>query len=93
VSTPIRDVVRPYGELGLAYIAHNADEFVAQLERALRKTTGLKRRERVDVFLRSLSWDSIWSSMNTLLNDAVASRRQAAPGGNPDLLQEAAYVG
>jgi UDP-galactopyranose mutase len=93
VSTAIRDVVRPYGDLGLAYISHCPTEFVAELTRALRQTKGLKWRERVDVFLRSLSWDATWASMNTLIEDAVASRGPRKQGETPAVLREAAYVG
>jgi len=32
VSTAIRDVERPYGELGLAKIARSAEEFIAHSE-------------------------------------------------------------
>ena len=35
VSTPIRDVVRPYGEQNLVQIAAKADEFVAASEEVL----------------------------------------------------------
>jgi UDP-galactopyranose mutase len=34
VSTAIRDVVRPYGEKNLVYIASTAEEFVAACEKA-----------------------------------------------------------
>ena len=58
VSTPIRDVVRPYGEFGLAHIAKDAEEFVMQAERAMACGITLKWRERADAFLASLSWDA-----------------------------------
>src|SRR5678815_953596 len=35
VSTPIRDVVRPYGEVGLVKIAETAEDFVASIQAAL----------------------------------------------------------
>ena len=35
VSTPIRDVVRPYGEMGLVEIAEDPESFVAAAERAM----------------------------------------------------------
>ena len=37
VSTSIRDVIRPYGDLGLVHIADTVDEFVAAVEVALRE--------------------------------------------------------
>src|SRR5947209_2419981 len=35
VSTSIRDVVRPYGEMGMAQIADTVDQFVRCVERAM----------------------------------------------------------
>ena len=40
VSTSIRDVVRPYGQQGLARIADTVDDFVAAIEAALRRGSG-----------------------------------------------------
>ena len=48
VSTAIRDVERPYGELGLAKIAHSVDEFIAASEQAMSADMCLKWRERAD---------------------------------------------
>jgi UDP-galactopyranose mutase len=81
VSTPVRDVVRPYGDLGLARIASTADEFVAACDQAMAFKMGMKWRERADAFLETMSWDSVWSSMNLLIEslfDGRGSRRNAA---------------
>ena len=67
VSTAIRDVVRPYGELGLARIADSPEDFIRAAEQAMASDMGLKWRERADEFLRSLSWDSVWNSMSHLI--------------------------
>jgi UDP-galactopyranose mutase len=75
VSTPIRDVVRPYGELGLAHIASSAEEFVIRAEEAMAYHMGIKWRERADAFLQSMSWDSIWESMTSLLTVAIAAKK------------------
>jgi UDP-galactopyranose mutase len=74
VSTAIRDVVRPYGELGLARIARSADEFVAAADEVIGMDMGFKWRERADEFLESLSWDSVWGVMNTLIAGALKLR-------------------
>src|SRR5579871_3932480 len=50
VSTSIRDVVRPYGEMGLVEIADSANDFVAALERAL-ETDRTTWQTKVDRFL------------------------------------------
>ena len=62
VSTPIRDVVRPYGEQGLAHIAATAPEFVAAIDAALAEDVAA-RLARVDPFLADLSWDRTWQDM------------------------------
>jgi hypothetical protein len=74
VATPIRDVVKPYGELGLVEIAEDAQEFVTAIDRVL-STHDAAWRERVDSFLAGLSWDRTWTEMCRLMNDAVASGR------------------
>jgi UDP-galactopyranose mutase len=81
VSTAIRDVERPYGELGLAKIAHSANEFIAHSEQVMSAGMSLKWRERADEFLKSISWDSVWGGMNRLLagvlTDVPAERAAA----------------
>jgi len=85
VSTPIRDVVRPYGEMGLVEIAEDAPSFVAAAERVLRAAApdgpGESREEwlrRVDGFLAGSSWRSTWQRMSDLIDSAIAARRQVA---------------
>jgi UDP-galactopyranose mutase len=74
VSTPIRDVVRPYGELGLARIVHDADEFVSAAEQLMQFGMSLKWRERADAFLQTLSWNSVWAEMNRLITAQLLAR-------------------
>jgi UDP-galactopyranose mutase len=73
VSTSVRDVVRPYGELALVSIADTPEEFVAAVERLL-MTPVDDWSERVDRFLAEMSWDRTWSEMAHLI-DGVAGRR------------------
>jgi UDP-galactopyranose mutase len=73
VSTSIRDVVRPYGQLGLVEIADSADEFVAACERTLATKDRAEWLKRVDTFLATTSWDRTWESMSRLLGAAVAA--------------------
>ncbi|MEP6538372.1 MAG: glycosyltransferase [Bryobacteraceae bacterium] len=79
VSTAIRDVVRPYGELGLARIANSADEFIDASERAMSADMCMKWRERSDEFLKGLSWDSVWAGMNRLICEALPVEKALAP--------------
>jgi UDP-galactopyranose mutase len=76
VSTSIRDVVRPYGELGLVRIANTPDEFVAAIEAALQEDASSRLRQ-VDAHLSQTSWDQTWGRMNELIEDVVELRRAA----------------
>lgn len=62
VSTPITDVVRPYGEEGTVAIARDADEVVRALERVMAEPRG-SWLEAVDRRLSTMSWDRTWSGM------------------------------
>jgi UDP-galactopyranose mutase len=76
VSTPIRDVVRPYGAEGLVRIAADAPTFVAAIEEALAsdRTSLLARADR---FLATQSWDATWAQMEQLANELTRPRAQA----------------
>jgi UDP-galactopyranose mutase len=67
ISTPIRDVVRPYGERGYAVIADGAQEFARGID-ALLETPTLPLRE-IDAFLDTQSWDETWEHMRRLVED------------------------
>ena len=71
VSTAIRDVIRPYGELGLVHIGGTPDEFINVSEKAMSRDMGMKWRERADDFLTTLSWDAVWEGMNRLICGVV----------------------
>lgn len=71
VSTPIRDVVRPYGELNLVHIAETAEEFVAAGDEALREDSD-ERLKRADEFLSQISWDKTWAQMANLIDEAIS---------------------
>jgi len=76
VSTAIRDVVRPYGEIGLVHIAATAEEFVEAIETALTEdaeTRGAKAAEH----LATMSWDKTQKAMAELI-DEVIERKEAA---------------
>lgn len=77
VSTPIRDVVNPYGEKGLARIAGNAEEFVAEIEEALAENA-VERQLKVDEFLAGTSWDETFRAMKDLIEKSVGEREEKA---------------
>jgi len=75
VSTSIRDVVRPYGEMGMVRIADTPEEFVAAVEIILsNETAALEWLTQVDAFLEKNSWDRTWNSMMQLIDSAMATR-------------------
>jgi UDP-galactopyranose mutase len=75
VSTSIRDVVRPYGELGLARIADDPADFAAAIDACLAEP---RVSARADAFLAQSSWDTTWARMEKLLDSALEGRRTAA---------------
>jgi glycosyltransferase involved in cell wall biosynthesis len=87
VSTPIRDVVRPYGEGGLVRIAGDAEAFVRAVEAALAEAhapSGARAAwlARVDERLARMSWDGTWAAMEALIRGAVAARGGALHAGD-----------
>ncbi|MGQ4274674.1 glycosyltransferase [Terrihabitans sp. B22-R8] len=78
ISTPITDVVHPYGDLGLVDIAHDADTFVQKAEILLRRPTG-SWLARVDEHLATMSWDLTWSCMDQLMQRAPGRGTASLP--------------
>ena len=74
VSTPITDVVDPYGHEGLVAIAENPEEFIQQTSAALPARHSAKRLAKADAFLSQMSWDLTWSRMFHLIEDAMRHR-------------------
>jgi UDP-galactopyranose mutase len=77
VSTPIRDVVRPYGELGLVHIASTAEEFVSACEQAMIEHNE-ERLSAADEFLSQISWDKTWGQMADLIDEAAVKKTSKA---------------
>ncbi|MBB4004646.1 glycosyltransferase family 1 protein [Aurantimonas endophytica] len=73
VSTPITDVVRPYGALGLVQIAATAEEVVAGIESMLSRPRE-SWLSKVDETLSKTSWDVTWAAMHREL-DSIAKRK------------------
>lgn len=77
ISTPIRDVVRPYGENKLVEIASTAEEFIAAAEKIF-KGCPEDWAERRDKFLAQISWDKTWENMTALINGTMEKKPKAA---------------
>lgn len=75
VSTPIHDVVEPYGVKALVNIASTPNEFEAAIEGALRLKGKQDWQEKVNHFLKDLSWDKTWAGMLDKINSVLKDRR------------------
>ena len=83
VSTPIRDVVRPYGDLNLVQIASNATDFGKAISTALTQRTDADWRQRTNAYLATISWDQTWQQMLALMQPRLAAKTPdaaTAPG-------------
>jgi UDP-galactopyranose mutase len=71
ISTSITDVVEPYGNKGLVFIADTADEFIQAGETILNTILTNHCYEKwlgkVDNFLYGMSWDKTWRDMMNII--------------------------
>lgn len=74
LSTPIHDVVEPYGRQGLVEIASHAAALVEAGDRLLAEPSEAtaRRRAAADQMLRRGSWDRTWAAMRGLIGAAAA---------------------
>ncbi len=83
VSTSIRDVVRPYGDLKLVRIADTVPEFIAAAEKAMQEDNVASGwLSRVDAFLEKISWDRTLASMVKLIDSAIAADNKEEKNGS-----------
>lgn len=83
ISTSIRDVVRPYGELKLVEITDKPDEFIKAAEKILSTPASSDWLTRVDAFLENISWDKTWAQMSDLIAKVTERRRPARSASLP----------
>jgi UDP-galactopyranose mutase len=76
VSTPIADVVEPYGRAGHVEIAEDADGFIDRAATLLQRPR-TKWLKAVDRHLAGMSWDDTWAGMRLRL-DAFRPARAAS---------------
>jgi len=77
ISTSIKDVVRPYGEMKLVEITDTADEFIAAAEKILSRSDRSEWLQKVDAFLENISWDKTWAQMSELIDEVIERKRPA----------------
>ena len=80
VSTPITDVVTPYGEMGLVQIASSPTDFIDSIVYAMAEDRET-RLDAVNEFLADRSWDRTFREMNELIEDVI--RKKALSGTVP----------
>ena len=78
VSTPITDVVRPYGEQSLVEIAATPEDFVSRAEFLLDGPREDWLR-KVDSHLSKTSWDRTWAAMRKEINRVLARAPRRTP--------------
>jgi UDP-galactopyranose mutase len=89
ISTSIRDVIRPYREIGLVRIADTAEQFVKAAEAAMSEDAQDRIRQG-DAFLSQMSWDRNWARMSALIDEAVAVNHGAAQTSQPAMVVNSA---
>jgi glycosyltransferase involved in cell wall biosynthesis len=78
VSTSITDVIRPYGDKGLARIADDPQDFAEAIDASL--SDGPERLVKADAFLANLSWDRTWQGMHALINGVARNLGRTSQG-------------
>ncbi|WP_229212910.1 glycosyltransferase [Dyadobacter soli] len=79
VSSPIRDVVYPYEEIGLFSIANDADTFITAIEKELTHAADPHWMHAVDEFLSDKSWEHTFSAMVKLMMKVQKPERPVVP--------------
>lgn len=67
VSTSIRDVVMPYGEMGMVEIADSVNDFTSAIYRLLEQGDNIGWQMMVKDHLKENSWDLTWSKMRDVI--------------------------
>jgi UDP-galactopyranose mutase len=74
VSSPIKDVVRHYGQLEGVGIASSADQFIAECERMLSLPRGGDWLGEADLLLSATSWSTTQARMSALIAELLGDR-------------------
>lgn len=74
VSTPIADIVDPYGKNALVSVADNAPDFISAIEYWLTCENKEQWLEKADKFLLTMSWDITFSDMAARMSQTYIGR-------------------
>ncbi|MEO6547707.1 MAG: glycosyltransferase family 1 protein [Ferruginibacter sp.] len=75
ISTPITDVIVPYGEMGLVHIVNNGEELVDKATIELNRLDRSAWLSEVDSFLSNISWDITWEKMHDLIKQELKNKQ------------------
>ena len=75
VSSPIRDVVNPYGNKNLVHIYNDAYELIEKVSVELSVKDKAEWLERVDAYLSNISWDLTFEKMNRLIEKGMQNAK------------------
>lgn len=93
VSTPIRDVVRPYAEQNLVFVGETAEEFIKCIDQCFSIDSD-EWLKRVDEFLANMSWDSTFDRMAGIVRSAYNSQfKPSAQVGFLDSSEISSHMG
>ena len=79
VSTSIKDVVRPYGELDLISIADTPEEFSGAIDCELHRRSDQSWKEKVASLLSQTSWDTTWVYMSSAIETIRETSERLSP--------------
>jgi len=86
VSTPIYDVINPYGTSNLVHISGNSEGFINIIESELNNPDKREWLKKVDEHMKDLSWDNTYMNMLTQINKVLQNRNSTS------LMDSNAYV-
>ena len=81
VSSPITDVVHPYGDEGLVFIARSSEEFEKAIYNALEIKDNSEWKGKVEDMLMYNSWDLTWNKMREKIMGAINKRQHTEEEG------------
>jgi UDP-galactopyranose mutase len=74
ISTPIRDVVHPYGVNKLVHIGSTGEDFIKYAEQELAVSDKSQWLEKSDEFLADNCWDNTYASMTAKIRDTIKNK-------------------
>lgn len=78
VSTPIFDVINPYGTSNLVHISGNSEGFIKTIESELDKQDKGEWIRKVDEYMKDLSWDNTYMSMLTEIKKVFQNKNSTS---------------